>query len=247
MKVPVMKIFLSKIVFFAAGLTLSACGSDSSKPSEAECDAVPVCDSSSYEVEACDTTQPICDAVTLCGTTIYCEGESDPGCDPTTEVTECENGYELVDACAPDRDCIDVSAPWCSAKYCQEPLAQCDAVPVCASDYLEVDSCPTDTDCQDVTVCGQTISCRKDARCENPVQPMCPADYYLIQSCPTDTNCTTEMICGMSVSCMEGTIDCLMPPECAEGTTEVSVCGADKPCNELIECGIRLYCEDNAI
>ncbi len=209
-----------------------------------ECAAVPVCDSSSYEVEACSPSGT-CEEVMLCGTTIVCEQEEDPECF-FTPVLDCDEGYELVEVCATDTDCYEASQG-CAQMFCQGPLIQCDAIPVCPDDYLEVDLCPTDTDCYEETLCGRAVSCMKDARCEQPAQPMCPADRYLIQTCPTDSDCTEEVICGITVSCMEGSIDCLNPPECPVGTTSVSVCDSARPCNEVIDCGIRLYCEDNII
>ncbi len=214
--------------------SFSAClNNDSSLPPQQDCEL-------GYEVvETCDPDARDCYILgSYCGgPELFCQAlpncEAYPSCPlDTYEVETCFDG---------DQDCFDTTL--CGTTiHCTPQVSNCDAYPVCPDGMTEVDVCQDDRPCPTATLCGYTISCQEIGECKEPIA--CPQGYYLIAECPANTNCYEELICDTTVSCMEGTIDCLVPPMCPTGQVEVPVCHPNRPCNIIIECGMRLLCQD---
>ena len=213
-----------------------------------QCDGIPVCDSSSYQVEVCDSGSR-CQEVSLCGATILCQQEEIycMASGLSQPYQECEEGYEIVEACLPNPaggDCYEIEG-FCGGPtlFCQQSDSQCELYPVCPADMVEVEGCDNaiDIQCFEETRCGTTISCRSVEVCDFELS--CGQGYVEIDSCPTDVNCYEESACGQTISCIEAAVNCLAYPVCPPDTKEVQMCAADALCPTVTMCGVTIICQ----
>ncbi len=218
-----------------------------------DCQAVPVCPDSTYEVEACQDVSE-CHEVTVCGQTILCQQDA-AHCEA---YPSCPEGSVQVDVCPGDSTCFEEYLCGYGITCMEDPSAVCEALPVCDPGHTEVDECPADTSCYQRTACGETITCAEyGATCL--AIPVCDADSYQVsnQDCAaSQSTCERESMCGQTIFCKERPLACPeivgTPPSCSSRTTETSGCAQREldagTCSPVFgsgdQCASLIYCRE---
>ena len=174
------------------------------------CEEEPQCEDGFSEVSQaseCEADRE-CEEVTVCGETIFCEGEP-----PCEEIPVCESWRierSSPDQCHPDAACLErerCGEPiWCEEPENEDecPTLSCPAGKERFDRYGE---CPDDDGiCHQIddNACGHDIWCYEDAdSCD--LEPWCPQGSEEVDECPDDDldSCWEIAKCGYFIFCEE--------------------------------------------